>query len=63
MLNIWKNLIQFMLLDNVIDLHLLDTNVLGQGCSGRSEILFIVLLDHEEGKLCGLRDYFASLFF
>jgi hypothetical protein len=63
MLDIWKNLILFMLLYNLINLLLLDRNVLGQGFSGRSDLLFTVGLDHEEGKLCGLGDYFVALFF
>jgi hypothetical protein len=55
MLSIWKTLIFFVLLYNIIDLLLLDTNVLGQSCSGHSD-LFTVGLDREEGNIFGLRD-------
>jgi hypothetical protein len=63
MLNIWKNLILYVLLYNIIDLLLLDGNILGHGCSGHCDLPFTVILDREEGKIFGQRDYFASLFF
>jgi hypothetical protein len=37
MLNMWKTLILFVLLYNLIDMLLMDRNVFGQGCSGRSD--------------------------
>jgi hypothetical protein len=42
MMNMWKTLILFVLLYNLVDLLLLDINVLGRGCSGRSDLLFTI---------------------